>query len=223
MATTQQRGGAISESTWEPKLQRWSVGPGKTEEEKMNHAVAGIAGAIKSSPKFASSDVDIIATGYYANRTHIPKIEGRRATGLNDEYWTDRNSSGKFTFREHAPRVAQTFEQATTLAYGAPRPVGILDGLRRSGVNPAGLLECAWRGVRHECCSGGPEPATYCVCEARVPARSPSAPFLVRVSGSPRRFSSAVGAIKRSSAGPPPSGIVPTARRSSNVRVADGR
>ena len=72
MATTQQRGGAISESTWEPKLQRWSVGPGKTEEEKMNHAVAGIAGAIKSSPKFASSDVDIIATGSYANRTHIP-------------------------------------------------------------------------------------------------------------------------------------------------------
>jgi len=61
----------------------------------------------------------------------VIEIEGRPATGLNGEYWTDRNSSGKFTFREHAPRVAQTFEQATTLAYGAPRPVGILDGLRR--------------------------------------------------------------------------------------------
>jgi len=59
------------------------------------------------------------------------EIEGRPATGLNGEYWTDRNSSGKFAFREHAPRVAQTFEQATKLAYGAPRPVGILDGLRR--------------------------------------------------------------------------------------------
>lgn len=62
----------MSAANWEPKLAGWSVGPGKTEEEKMDHAVAGIAGAIKASPKFASRDVDIIATGSYANRTHIP-------------------------------------------------------------------------------------------------------------------------------------------------------
>lgn len=56
----------------------------------------------------------------------IIEIEGRPATGLNGEYWTDRNSSGTFTFREHAPSVAQTFAQAQQLRYGTPRPVGIL-------------------------------------------------------------------------------------------------
>ena len=62
----------MSEAAWEPKLARWSVGPGKTEEDKMNHAVAGIAGAIKAHPKFSGRDVAVIATGSYANRTHIP-------------------------------------------------------------------------------------------------------------------------------------------------------
>jgi hypothetical protein len=62
----------MSEATWEPKLVRWSVGPGKTEEDKMNHAVAGIASAIKAHPNFSSQDVQVIATGSYRNRTHIP-------------------------------------------------------------------------------------------------------------------------------------------------------
>lgn len=62
----------MSEAAWEPKLTRWSVGPGKTEEEKMNHAVTGIDGAIKASPKFSGRNVNVIATGSYANRTHIP-------------------------------------------------------------------------------------------------------------------------------------------------------
>jgi predicted nucleotidyltransferase len=62
----------MSEATWEPKLARWSVGPGKTEEEKMDHAVTGIAGAIKASPVLGLQDIEILATGSYKNRTHIP-------------------------------------------------------------------------------------------------------------------------------------------------------
>jgi hypothetical protein len=59
------------------------------------------------------------------------KIVGKPASGLEGEYWTDRNSSGQLTFREHCPRIAQTFEEATTLPYGPPRPVGVFPFLGR--------------------------------------------------------------------------------------------
>lgn len=55
----------------------------------------------------------------------ILEIIGDPATGLNGDYWTDRKSQGKFTFREHSPEIAQTFEEAERLTYGSHRPVGL--------------------------------------------------------------------------------------------------
>jgi hypothetical protein len=60
----------------------------------------------------------------------VLEIVGDPATGLNGEYWTDRNSRGEFKFREQSPRIAQTFEEAESLTFGPPRPYGVLDGLR---------------------------------------------------------------------------------------------
>lgn len=55
----------------------------------------------------------------------VIEIVGDPATGLNGEYWTDRNSRGQFRFREQSSRIAQTFEEAKRLSFGPPRPVGI--------------------------------------------------------------------------------------------------
>lgn len=55
------------------------------------------------------------------------EIVGDPATGLEGEYWTERKSKGKLMFGEHAPQIAQTFSQAETLTYGAPRPVRVLE------------------------------------------------------------------------------------------------
>ena len=57
---------------WEQKLQRWSVGPGKTEEEKMQHAVTAIRAAIDGSAILAPHDIEVLGTGSFKNRTHIP-------------------------------------------------------------------------------------------------------------------------------------------------------
>lgn len=62
----------MPQATWEPKLQRWSVGPGKTEEEKMQHAVTAIRAAIDGSAAIGTHDIEILATGSFKNRTHIP-------------------------------------------------------------------------------------------------------------------------------------------------------
>jgi len=56
------------------------------------------------------------------------EIVGDPATGLDGEYWTERRSKGKLTFREHAPRIAQTHEEAAKLSYGSPRPLRVLEG-----------------------------------------------------------------------------------------------
>ena len=56
------------------------------------------------------------------------EIVGDPATGLNGEYWTDRKTKGSVTFREHSPAIAQTYEQATKLSYGLPRPLRVLEG-----------------------------------------------------------------------------------------------
>jgi SMODS-associating 2TM, beta-strand rich effector domain len=56
----------------------------------------------------------------------VIEIIGDPATGLNGEYWTDRNSRGQFRFRDQAARIAQTFEEAQSLKYDAPTPVGVL-------------------------------------------------------------------------------------------------
>ena len=53
------------------------------------------------------------------------------ASGLNGEYWTDRMTKGSLSLREHSPEIAQTFEVATKLTYGEPRPAGVFDGVRR--------------------------------------------------------------------------------------------
>lgn len=53
-------------------------------------------------------------------------IVGDPATKLDGVYWTDRRTTGTLTFGEHSPTISQTYEQATQLAYGQPRPVGLL-------------------------------------------------------------------------------------------------
>lgn len=58
----------------------------------------------------------------------LVEIVGDPATGLDGEYWTERKSKGKFTFREHAPAIAQTYEEAGKLIYGRPRPLRVRDG-----------------------------------------------------------------------------------------------
>lgn len=62
----------MTQAEWEPKLQRWSVGPGKTEEEKMQHAVTAIRAAIDGSTTLAPHDIEVLGTGSFKNRTHIP-------------------------------------------------------------------------------------------------------------------------------------------------------
>lgn len=56
------------------------------------------------------------------------EIIGDPATGLNGDYWTERKTKGEFTFREHSPATAQTFEEAGKLSYGPPRPLRVLEG-----------------------------------------------------------------------------------------------
>ena len=57
---------------WEKQLAEWSVGPGKTEEEKMDHAVTGIETAIRKSPVLGGNEIETLGTGSFKNRTHIP-------------------------------------------------------------------------------------------------------------------------------------------------------
>ena len=66
------RSSSITPIAWEPKLQRWSVGPGKSEEEQMEHAVTAIRTAIDRSPILAPHDIEVLPTGSFKNRTHIP-------------------------------------------------------------------------------------------------------------------------------------------------------
>lgn len=62
----------MTQAAWEPRLRVWSVGPGKTEEEKMRHAVTAIRAAIDGSTVLAPHDIEVLATGSFKNRTHIP-------------------------------------------------------------------------------------------------------------------------------------------------------
>lgn len=55
----------------ESHLAAWSVGPSKTEEEKMERAEAAVRAAISESPKLGAHDIEVIATGSYKNRTHV--------------------------------------------------------------------------------------------------------------------------------------------------------
>jgi SMODS-associating 2TM, beta-strand rich effector domain len=61
----------------------------------------------------------------------IIEIVGDPATRLKGRYWTDRSSRGEFTFGQHSPEIAQSFEEAEAMTFGAPRPVGVFDGFRR--------------------------------------------------------------------------------------------
>lgn len=60
------------------------------------------------------------------------EIIGAPATALEGVYWTDRQTDGTLTFRQHTPHVAQTYGHATRLTYGPPHPVGVLAALRHS-------------------------------------------------------------------------------------------
>lgn len=70
-----------------------------------------------------------------SDRSHIHygaailEVEGDPAVGLEGDYWTDRPTQGKLRFREHSPKVAQTFAAAQMLSYGPPKPVGVRAGL----------------------------------------------------------------------------------------------
>jgi Nucleotidyltransferase domain len=66
------RSASLTTTGWEPKLQRWSVGPGKTEEEQMEHAVTAIRSALDRSPTLAPHVIEVLPTGSFRNRTHIP-------------------------------------------------------------------------------------------------------------------------------------------------------
>lgn len=46
----------------------------------------------------------------------LVEIVGEPATGLNGDYWAERKTKGEFSFREHAPQIAQTFEEAGKLS-----------------------------------------------------------------------------------------------------------
>jgi hypothetical protein len=62
------------------------------------------------------------------------EIVGDPASGLNGEYWTDRYTKGSFIFREHSKSLAQTFEEASKLTFGEPRPVGVFEGFPHLGL-----------------------------------------------------------------------------------------
>lgn len=62
----------MSEAAWEPKLAGWSVGPGTTEEEKMDRAVTAIRKAIDADANLGLHEIEVLPTGSYRNRTHIP-------------------------------------------------------------------------------------------------------------------------------------------------------
>jgi hypothetical protein len=66
------RSSTLKSTAWEPKLQRWSVGPGKTEEEQMEHAATAIRTAIDRSPILGTHVIEVLPTGSFRNRTHIP-------------------------------------------------------------------------------------------------------------------------------------------------------
>ena len=57
---------------WEADFKVWSVGPGKTEEAKMVRAEETIRATIDESAKLGTYDIEVLATGSYKNRTHIP-------------------------------------------------------------------------------------------------------------------------------------------------------
>lgn len=57
----------------------------------------------------------------------LVEILGDPATGLDGEYWTERRTKGSLSFREHTPRIAQTYEEAATLDYWKPRPLRVLE------------------------------------------------------------------------------------------------
>ena len=60
-----------SEQAWEDKFKSWSVGPGKTEEERCENAINMIKSAIKSSDKLKNKDVRTFLQGAYRNKVNV--------------------------------------------------------------------------------------------------------------------------------------------------------
>ena len=56
---------------WETIFQRWSQGPGKTEQEKCDRAVTAIKKAIASDPTLSGRSVSTFPQGSYRNRTNV--------------------------------------------------------------------------------------------------------------------------------------------------------
>lgn len=94
-------------------------GPAKTES-----GYPGIAYTYRNKPRIGLRH----ATSNIHYGGALVEIVGEPATGLNGDYWTERKTKGEFSFREHAPQVAQTFEEASKLSYGPPRPLRVLEG-----------------------------------------------------------------------------------------------
>jgi hypothetical protein len=58
---------------WEAQFGTWAKAPGKTEQDRMEHAEKAVRDAVDASPKLSVHDVGVFAQGSYKNRTHIPR------------------------------------------------------------------------------------------------------------------------------------------------------
>jgi len=56
---------------WEAQFRAWAKPPGKTEEERCNHAVSAIRNAIKASDRLRDRGISIFAQGSYRNNTNV--------------------------------------------------------------------------------------------------------------------------------------------------------
>jgi hypothetical protein len=107
------RNSSLTAAAWEPRLQRWSVGPGKTEEEQMQHAVTAIRIAIDRNPILAGHDIEVLPTGSFKNRTHIPTESDvdvaviYKETVFNDWHFADPRAPGDRAVVEELMRAAK--------------------------------------------------------------------------------------------------------------------
>lgn len=56
---------------WESQFKEWAKPPGKTEQERCDHAASAIRNAIKASDKLRARGVSVFANGSYRNNTNV--------------------------------------------------------------------------------------------------------------------------------------------------------
>jgi hypothetical protein len=104
-----------------------------SDESTSEHVAGGRAKTEADYPAIAYTYRNKPGVGLRHNGSEIHyggafiEIVGSPATGLDGEYWTERKTKGKLTFREHNPTIAQTYEEAEKLTYGMPRPLRVLE------------------------------------------------------------------------------------------------